>query len=217
MIRGGYSRIFGRINGVNPDPGSDAHSRIDATGHLRWPDTLTGGLRWHHPVERLPRRRGLPCQWTLRAPLPPPSANLPQPWYPGFNDVATGSGETIDPNFQPDRSDEFTLSVQHQFGPKILAEVGYIGRILSNEVQYYSLTAVPYMMTRGGQSFANAWANVMVATNYGTNLSQYPRAAFLRECAGRAAHLIAPGPDPGCITGATSCTQAFVENNAVAS
>ncbi len=103
----------------------------------------------------------------MNAPLPAPSANLPQPWYPGFNDVGTGAGETIDPNYIPNRSDEFTLSVQHQFNPRILAEVGYIGRILSNEDQYYSLTAVPYMMTRGGQTFANAWAQIMVATNYG--------------------------------------------------
>ncbi|HKV81240.1 MAG TPA: carboxypeptidase-like regulatory domain-containing protein [Candidatus Sulfotelmatobacter sp.] len=231
VIRGGYSRIFGRINGVNPilvpmlTPG------------LMQPDTCGGP------------QRGGGCSVAgsgnpnnvfrvgvdgVNAPLPPPSANLPQPWYPGFNDVATGSGETIDPNFKPDRSDEFTLSVQHQFGPKFIVEAGYIGRIMSNEVQYYSLTSVPYMMTRGGQTFANAWSQIMVATNYATNLPPTtitnskgvtgPNPAYMPYVQGLAAqpffeNSLVPGycnvTDPS--TGnpvATSCTAAFVVNNA---
>lgn len=161
VVRAGYARIFGRINGVNPilvpmlTPG--LMQPVTCGG-----PNLSGGCGGNPTNIFRVGKDG------INAPLPAPSANLPQPWYPGFNDVATGSGETIDPNFKPDRSDEFTLSVQHQFGPKILAEAGYIGRILSNEVQYYSLTTVPYMMTKGGQTFANAWAQVMVATNYGT-------------------------------------------------
>jgi hypothetical protein len=110
----------------------------------------------------------------INAPLPLPSQNLPQPWYPGVNDVGTGAGETFDPNFKPNQSDEFSLTIQHQFGPKILAEAGYIGRRITREVEYYSLTSVPYMMTVGGQSFANAWKNVMVSSNYGTCMTGAP-------------------------------------------
>src|SRR5579864_7414098 len=163
VVRAGFATIFGRINGVNPilvpmlTPGLMQPATCTA------PNRVTGGCGGTTPSTDF--RVGVDG---VNAPLPPPSANLPQPWYPGFNDIATGSGETIDPNFRPDRSDEFTLSVQHQFGPKILAEAGYIGRKLSDEIQYYSLDNVPYMMTQGGQSFAQAWTNIMLSTNYGT-------------------------------------------------
>ena len=245
VVRAGYSRIFGRINGVDPilvpmlTPG------------LMQPATCLG------PQNASKGNGG--CSTTaapsnpntafrvgvdgVTAPLPAPSMNLPQPWYPGFNDVGTGSGETIDPNFKPDRSDEFTVSVQHQFGPRIIAEAGYIGRILSNEMQYYSLTNVPYMMTRGGQTFANAWAQTMVATNYGTKLP--PTKICIANCSGTGTPTIGPnpaympyvqglaqqpffenslvnsGPKPYCnvvdpstnLPVATSCTAAFVVNN----
>ncbi len=215
VVRAGYARIFGRINGVNPilvpmlTPG------------LMQPATCLG------PQNTANGNGG--CSTTaapsdpnttfrvgvdgVNAPLPAPSANLPQPWFPGFNDVGTGSGETIDPNFKPDRSDEFTLSVQHQFGPKILAEAGYIGRILANEAQYYSLTTVPYMMTRGGQTFANAWAQIMVATNYGTaNLTPCSKTVTTACFAAQPFFENSLNQSAYCSAFA-NCTAAFVANN----
>ncbi|MHB8753804.1 MAG: carboxypeptidase-like regulatory domain-containing protein [Candidatus Acidiferrales bacterium] len=204
VIRAGYARIFGRINGVDPvltpmlTPGllqpatCSGPNNNGVNGGCGTPGTPTT------PVNGF--RVGVDG---VNAPLPAPSLNLPQPWYPGFNDVNTGAGETTDPNFKPDRSDEFTVSVQHQFGPKILAEAGYIGRIISNEVQYYSLTAVPYMMTKGGQTFANAWAQTMVATNYGTNLTSIPEQPFFEAAL-----------NPSYCTGFANCTTAFVTNSA---
>src|SRR6185437_12332386 len=89
VIRGGYARVFGRINGVNPilvpmlTPG------------LMQPDTC-GGLNINNGCGGTPStvvRVGDPNGSFdgLNAALPPPSANLPQPWYPGANDVAVGS------------------------------------------------------------------------------------------------------------------------------
>ena len=204
VVRAGYSRIFGRVNGVSPVLVPMLTPGLMQPAVCGGP-TISGqcgvgsgatGLATPNEVFRV----GVDG---VNAALPAPSANLPQPWYPGFNDVGTGAGETIDPNYIPNRSDEFTLSVQHQFNPRILAEVGYIGRILSNEDQYYSLTAVPYMMTRGGQTFANAWAQVMVATNYGTNLSNIPTQPFFENSL-----------TPSYCSGFSSCTAAFVTNNA---
>ncbi|HKV77060.1 MAG TPA: carboxypeptidase-like regulatory domain-containing protein, partial [Candidatus Sulfotelmatobacter sp.] len=205
VVRGGYARVFGRINGVNPilvpmlTPGL-----MQPATCLGPQNTVNGSggcsTSGANSDPNTAFRVGVDG---VNAPLPPPSANLPQPWYPGFNDVGTGSGETIDPNFKPDRSDEFTLSVQHQFGSKILAEAGYIGRIISNEQLYYSLTNVPYMMTRGGQSFANAWAQIMQATNYGTvNLTSVPVQPFFENAL-----------NASYCTGSTSCTAAFVAKN----
>jgi hypothetical protein len=210
VVRAGYSRIYGRINGVDPilvpmlTPGlmqpatCSGPNNNGANGGCGTPGNPTTPLNSF--------RVGVDG---VNAPLASPSANLPQPWYPGFNDVATGAGETIDPDFRPDRSDEFTVSVQHQFGPKILAEVGYIGRIITNEVQYYSLTNVPYMMTEGGQTFANAWAQVMQATNYGTNLSSVPVQPFFESALGAASN-------PAYCAGYANCTTAFVTKTATA-
>jgi hypothetical protein len=235
VLRGGYSRIFGRINGVNPllvpllTPG------------LLQPDTcggpnLSGGCGGN-PTNVF--RVGVDGKV---APLPLPVQNLPQPWYPGVNQIATGAGETFDPNFKPNRSDEFTVNIQHQFGSKILAEAGYIGRKISNEIEYYGLGVVPYMMTRGGQSFANAWKNIMVTTNYGTNvpspkicvsgcgsgqtpvlgpnpayysyLDNLPQQAFFENALGGSASGYCNGSAASnLVTGLTSCTAAFVANN----
>ena len=234
VVRGGYARIFGRINGVNPllvpllTPG------------LLQPDTCGGpnisGGCGSNPSSAF--RVGVDG---TNAPLPPPSVNLPQPWYPGVNDVATGAGETVDPNFKPNQSDEFTVTIQHQFGPKILAEAGYIGRKISNEIEYYSLTAVPYMLTLKGQTFANAWKNVMVGTNYSLNvpapkictancstgnptmgpnpayysyLNGLPTQPWFEAALGGASSSYCTGNSPGLVTGMTSCTAAFVANNA---
>lgn len=226
VVRAGYSRIFGRINGVDPvlvpmltpalmQPATCGAPNRSGGGNPGGCGGVGGTLAPVTDVFRV----GVDCPGSgpCSAPLPAPSANLPQPWYPGFNDVATGSGETLDPNFKPDRSDEFTLSVQHQFGPKILAEAGYIGRILGNEVQYYSMTNVPYMMTQGGQTFANAWAQVMTATNYGTginygsvnataNLANPPVQPFFEAALG--------GASSAYCSGFANCTTAFVTNEA---
>lgn len=214
VLRGGYARIYGRINGVNPllvpllTPG------------LLQPDTCfgptnTGGCgtaaNLTSPLTAF--RVGVDG---VNAPLPPPPLNLPQPWYPGVNQIPTGSGETFDQNFKPDQSDEFTLNIQHQFGPKILAEAGYIGRKISNEIQYYGLGVVPYMMTINGQSFANAWKNVMVGTNYGTCIAPDPMCVN-----GKIGTIPAQPFFEGALGGLSSaycthnpnCTTAFVLNN----
>lgn len=202
VIRGGYARIFGRINGVNPILVPMLTPGLMQPATCGGPN-LSGGCGGD-PTNVF--RVGVDG---TNAPLPPPSANLPQPWFPGQNDVATGAGETFDPNFHPDRSDEFTFSVQHQFGPKILAEAGYIGRKITNEIQYYSFTNVPYMMTMGGQTFANAWKNVMLATNMGTNLASIPAQPFFEAALNPSYCNIGTG------TGQfPNCTAAFVTNNA---
>ncbi|HKW35072.1 MAG TPA: carboxypeptidase-like regulatory domain-containing protein [Candidatus Acidoferrum sp.] len=204
VLRGGYARIFGRINGVNPllvpllTPGLLQPDTCFGPGapSIVGNNTTCGGTT---PASNF--RVGVDG---TNAPLPLPVKNLPQPWYPGVNQIPTGSGETFDPNFKPNQSDEFTVNIQHQFGPKILAEAGYIGRKISNEIEYYGIGVVPYMMTVGGQSFANAWKNVMVSTNYGTNVPTTVAAQPFFEKA----------LNPTYCQGFANCTTAFVVNNA---
>ena len=96
----------------------------------------------------------------LVAPLPTPQANLPQPNFSGFGgSPQAGDTSELDPNFRPSRSDEFSLTVQRELSPKMMLEVGYVGRILRNEYQAIDLSSVPFMTTLGGETFANAFTS----------------------------------------------------------
>jgi len=64
----------------------------------------------------------------LVAPLPAASPTLPQPTFPGINDVSAAAGEALDPHFRPNVVDSFDLTIQRQLTNKVLLEVGYIGR-----------------------------------------------------------------------------------------
>ena len=87
------------------------------------------------------------------APIPAAAPTLPQPTFPGYNAVAAGASEALDPNFRPNVVDSFDLTIQRQITPKVLLELGYIGRKITHEYQPINLNAVPYMMTLGGQQF----------------------------------------------------------------
>jgi hypothetical protein len=200
VIRGGYARIFGRLNGVDQVLVPILAPGLMQTDQCLGPQNATGGSGCGGPAADVFR---VGVDGTT-APLPPPPAALPQPWYPGYNSVATGSAEALDPTFKPNRSDEFNVDIQRQLTPKIQVEVGYIGRIISNEYQSYDLNAVPYMMTEGGQSFANAWGNLMLETNEGANLSAAQPQPFLEAALG--------GASSAYCTGFSSCTAAWLNN-----
>jgi len=159
VVRGGYSRIYGRLNGVDlvlvpllgtgliqPVQCVDPQSPTSGNGQCAG----TGGSTALNAF-----RIGTDGP---TAPLPTPSATLPQPDFPGFNAIAAATGEALDRNFRPDESDQFDLTIQRQLNSKTMIEVGYIGRLIRHEYQPININAVPYMMTLGGQSFAKAFA-----------------------------------------------------------
>jgi hypothetical protein len=158
VIRGGYSRIFGRLNGVDlvlvPLLGTGLIQPVQCKGAL-----ISGGCSSNaNPSTAF--RIGVDG---LTAPLPAASPTLPQPLYPGINGVAAGAGEALDPNFRPNVVDSITLTYQRQLNTKMTMEVGYIGRWIKHEYTPININAVPYMMTLGGQRFDKAYANVAVA------------------------------------------------------
>ena len=166
VIRGGYARIYGRLNGVDlmlvpllgPGP-------LQAVSCLN--PTITGGCNTGTPTTGF--RVGTDG---LVAPLPGVGAlasqvtqTLPQPFIPGATqngilNASAADGSGLDPNLRPNVSDEVTFSIQRAFGSKMLLEVGYIGRKIGNEFSEINLDAVPTMTTLGGQTFAQAYANV---------------------------------------------------------
>ena len=106
-MRGGYARIFGRLNvnlvlspllGVGLIQATTCQGasssglgigKVDPTNAVRiGPDGMT-------------------------APLPAPSATLAQPFYPGLGGNVTGDASALDPNYKPDRTDqELPLALQ---------------------------------------------------------------------------------------------------------
>jgi len=159
VIRGGYGRTYGRLNGVDlvlvPLLGPGLIQATQCTNVLA--SGTCGGTGSANPANTF--RVG---KDGLVAPLQAASQTLPQPFYPGVNGAAFAAGEGLDPNFRPNVVDTFTLTFARQLNNKVSLEIGYIGRLINNEYLGINLNAVPYMMTKGGQTFAKAYANLVM-------------------------------------------------------
>jgi hypothetical protein len=219
VIRGGYSRIYGRLNGVDlvlvPLLGTGLIQAVQCFAPYSpaadmgscGPDGTTDPRN----VFRIgPTARG----WDgLAAPIPAASQTLPQPDFPGVNAIAAGAGEALDPNFRPNASDQFNLTMQRQLSSKMVVEVGYIGRRITHEFLPVNINAVPYMMTLGGQRFDKAYA-ALVMQYCGGNVGLAGGG-----CAGMAPNSVTPQPffeaalsGTGYCTGFRSCTAAVAAN-----
>jgi hypothetical protein len=155
VLRGGYSRVYGRLNGVDqvlvPLLGTGLIQPVTCSA------PLSNGTCSTTATTLNAFRIGVDGPV---APIPQPTATLPQPVYPGVNNVSAAAGEALDPNFRPNVVDSFDLTIQRQLTNKLLVEFGYIGRRITHEYQPINLNAVPYMMTLGGQQFSKAYASV---------------------------------------------------------
>jgi len=162
VVRGGYSRVYSRLNGVGlvliPLLGTGLGQAVSC-----YP-SATGVCSGNSSLD--PTNAFRIGKDGLNAPLPTISQTLAQPYVPGVGgNAASGSGSVLDANFRPARTENFNLSIQRELSSKALFEVGYIGRIIRNEWQQNDLDAVPYMTTLGGQSFAQAFAQTYWAVN----------------------------------------------------
>ena len=164
VIRGGYNRIYGRLNGVDlvlvPLLGTGLIQAVQCRQVLNNLYSGGEGCGPVNPNATTAFRIGVDG---ATAPLQQASATLPQPDFPGINAVSAAAAESLDPSFRPNVSDAFDLTIQRQFGPKMMLELGYIGRRITHEYQPININAVPYMMTMGGQTFAQAYAAVETA------------------------------------------------------
>ena len=163
VIRAGYGRVYGRLNGVNQvlvpllGPGilqAVSCSTVNRNG------TCSGS-----PNPGNTFRIGTDG---LTAPLPAASTTLPQPFLPGVNGVSAGDSQTLDPDFRPNSTDNVDFTIQRELSRNLSIEVGYMGRRIRHEYQQINLNAIPYMTTLGGQQFAQAYANLYSQLNAGT-------------------------------------------------
>lgn len=160
VIRGGYSRQYGRLNGVDlvlvPLLGTGLIQPVQCIGG----GTIGGDCGANHSATPTTAFRvGVDG---LTAPIPAALPTLPQPDFPGINAIAAGAGEGLDPHFRPNVIDSFDFTIQRQLSRRFTMELGYIGRRITHEYLPLNINAVPYMMTKGGQTFANAYKNVVL-------------------------------------------------------
>jgi hypothetical protein len=172
-VRGGYSRIYGRLNGVDlvlvPLLGTGLIQAV--TCRQNFMPASAGAAPLCGPTNPTLANAFRVGTDGNNAPIPPAASTLPQPTFPGFNAVASGAGEALDPHFRPNVVDSFDLTYQRQLTPKILLELGYIGRRITHEYQPININAVPYMMTLGGQRFDKAYAAVETALGCATSFA----------------------------------------------
>lgn len=169
VVRGGYGRTYGRLNGVGlvlvPLLGPGLIQSVDCQNPLGNGSSAPGTCG-AASTDTTNFRIGVDGG---AAPLPTVSTNLPQPFYPGYNGSQTSSSQTIDPTLRPSAVDTFNLSFQRQVTRKTLVEVGYIGRIIKHSYEGLGLNTVPYMMSVGGQTFESAY--VALEQAYGCTTS----------------------------------------------
>jgi hypothetical protein len=207
VIRGGYGRVYGRLDGVDlvlvPLLGTGLIQAVQCRQAF-----MTGACGPTNPTAANAFRIGVDGN---TAPIASASATLPQPDFPGINAAAAGAGEALDPHFRPNAVDSFDVTVQRQFSAKWMMELGYIGRRITNEYMPINTNNVPYMMTLGGQTFAQAYAAVETAMGCATSIV---------ACnAAKPASLASLAPQPffeaalantGYCTAFANCTQAVV-------
>ena len=175
VIRGGYGRIYGRVNGVNlvltPLLSPGLIQPVICTTALNYTTTPRDGTPSCNPAvtPNVNTAFRIGTDGTA-APIPAATPTLPQPYYPGIGGNTIGStASPLDPNFKPNSVDSFDISIQHQFTSKITVEVGGISRWIHNELQNMNINSVPYMMTKGGQQFQAAYAAVEKAMGCATS------------------------------------------------
>jgi hypothetical protein len=204
VLRGGWGRIFGRLNGVDlvlapllgPGllqgvicPGASSNGQCLGSGNVDPANAFRIGTDG------------------LSAPLPPVSQTLPQPFFPGVGaNPETVDPTALDPNFRPNRTDHFTLTLQREINSKMQLEGGYIGKIIRNEVMEENLDAVPYMTTLNGQSFAQAYSQLYEQMFFsGVSAANVSAQPFLEAALG--------GAGSAYCAGFTSCTAALASKN----
>jgi hypothetical protein len=172
VIRGGYGRIYGRINGVvqvlNPmlSPG------LILAVQCHTPQS-NGTCSASNYTDSTAFRFGATSAGLdgLTAPLASAPSTLPQPYFPGYSGPGVAIGSSLDPTLRPNDADTFNLSIQRQVNRKMLVEVGYIGRLIHHEYTMVNPNAVPYMFSLGGQTFESAYLAIEQALGCTTSAS----------------------------------------------
>jgi hypothetical protein len=89
---------------------------------------------------------------TVTAPVVPGNARVP-----GANISFVPNYQVQDPAWKPGSHNQWDFTIQRELSAKSRLEIGYVGHTARNIYQGIDLNQVPFFMTAGGQSFAQAF------------------------------------------------------------
>ena len=167
VIRAGYTRIYDRNNGVDLvlvpllGYGFGQTIRCNGAGIIAGTSRCFGGAATN-PSNGF--RLGVDGN---TGPFPVVQQSLPIPAEPGINSPAGSNISFLDQNWRPGANDQITFGVQRELPDNTILEVAYVGKWSKHLYQGLDLNNVPWMMTLGGQSFAQAYAALWKADQAG--------------------------------------------------
>jgi hypothetical protein len=156
VIRVGYGRIFGRINGDLEVLNPLLSPPIILATQCKTTQPGTNGCNSVGYTDATAARFGTDGLSFAKASAAPP-LTLGNVYLPGYGGPGVAIGSPLGTNVRPNDVDTFNVSIQRQINRKMLVEVGYIGRLIHHEYIMLNPNTVPYMMTQGGQSFESAY------------------------------------------------------------
>ncbi len=195
VLRGGYARVYDRINGVGivmiPALGVGFGNNLRCAG----PQVNAGVVSCGTSNPSNAFRIG-----TDGTVVPMPAlASIPSgsPLIPGINSPFETLDFRIDPKRKVGYAHTFDLTYQRDLRGNMLLEIGYVGNYAQRLYQGYAAQQVPYMYTLGGQSLASAFdnisklmfANAPAVVNGAFNRTTIPNQPFIEaflagQCAG---------------------------------
>jgi len=138
-------------------------------------------------------------------PIPALSATAAIPLIPGNNSVAsanqpfTSTTYNIDPKYEPSPNNSCNFKIQRELPGNSVLEIGYVRRTASQLYAPADLNQVPFFMTSGGQTFAQAFDNVAAQLRAGRAVTAQPY--FESALAGSS---LCKAPNASCTAGVVS-------------
>ncbi len=166
VIRGGYWHFYDRLNGVQTaidtlqaigfaqsllclGPSRTAGSAVDCRGNSGTDPSNAFRVAIDGSGITLPT---LPSSIT-----PPAIAGAGSPLVPSGNIAFVPSSQVEDPQWKPGSHNQWDFTIQRELPGRSRIEVGYVGHTARNIYQGIDLNQVPFFMTSGGQTFAQAF------------------------------------------------------------
>jgi len=177
VFRGGYARLYDRLNGVqkviNPLQALGFGQTLTCLGPSTSGQCL--GSSGVNPATAF--RAGIDG---ASIPIPPLSATASVPLIPGNSSLAAAnqpfSSETynISPTYQPSPNNSWNFTIQREMRGNSVLEIGYIRRTASQLYAPVDLNQPPFFMTDGGQTFAQAFDAVAAQLRAGSAVTAQP-------------------------------------------
>jgi len=167
VIRGGFARLFDRNNGVDlvltPLLGYGFGQTIRCNGA----GVIGGSAGCYGGAATTPANAFRLGVDGTAGPFPAVQQSLPIPAEPGVNSPAGGNISFLDNNWRPGVNNGVSISIQREFPDNMILELAYVGKWSTHIYTGLDLNDVPWMMTLGGQSFAQAYAALWKANHAG--------------------------------------------------